>query len=239
MKTAILSKAGGRKHNEDYCSYLEKSGYGCYILADGLGGHRGGAYASRIIVESVLEAFSANPGFTRELLKNYLENARNSFLDAQNQDGSLKNMKATVVIVLSDFQKGYWAHIGDSRLYFFREGKLQAQTSDHSVPGHMFKIGDISYEQIRFHEDRNRLTRAFDGGEISRFEFATKAASLNGGDAILLCTDGFWEYVLEKEMQSDLVRANNPETWLIMMEKRLLSRAEKGHDNYSAVAIYC
>lgn len=239
MNTALLSKTGGRKYNEDYCSYSEYNGYGCYILADGLGGHRGGAYASRITVEKVLEAFTAAPGFSLELIKKYLEKARESFIDAQSQDDSLKNMKATVVVVLSDFQKILWAHIGDSRLYLFRAGQLYFQTRDHSVPGHLSEIGEISNDQIRFHDDRNRLIRAFDGSAISRFDFATRPVHLNGNEAILLCTDGFWEYVLEKDMQIDLGRAATPEIWLDLMERRLLSKVDKGHDNYSAVAIYC
>ncbi len=238
MKTALLSKPGGRKYNEDYCSYLEHNGYGCYILADGLGGHRGGSFASRITVEKVLEAFSAAPGISPDHLRSYLEKARNSFLEAQSQDSSLKSMKATVVVVLSDYKRVFWGHIGDSRLYLFREGVIHFQTMDHSVPYHLYNVGDITFDRIRFHEDRNRLTRAFDGGEISRFTFAPKAVDINKNDAILLCTDGFWEYVLEQEMQSDLSQSANPEAWLEMMEKRILARAEKRHDNYSALAIY-
>jgi len=239
MKTALLSKPGGRKYNEDYCNYLEYNGHGCYILADGLGGHRGGAYASRITVEKVLEAFSAAPGLSPEHLSSYLEKARHSFLEAQSHDSSLKSMKATVVVALSDHKQIFWGHIGDSRLYFFRGNKIHFQTRDHSVPYHLYNIGDITYEQIRFHEDRNRLTRAFDGGEISRFTFATRAIDINNNDRILLCTDGFWEYVLEQEMESALSRSADPETWLEMLEKRILARAEKRHDNYSAVATFC
>ncbi len=238
MKTALLSKPGGRKYNEDYCGYLEQNGYGCYILADGLGGHRGGAYASRVTVEKVLEAFSDGPGISPDHLSSYLEKARYSFLEAQKQDSSLKNMKATVVVVLSNENKIFWGHIGDTRLYLFRANKLSFQTKDHSVPYHLYSLGEITFDQIRFHEDRNRLTRAFDGGDISRFTFAPEAMNLKRGDAILLCTDGFWEYVLEEEMQSDLTRSAEPETWLEMMERRILARAEKRHDNYSALAMY-
>lgn len=239
MKTALLSKPGGRKYNEDYCSYLEYNGYGCYILADGLGGHRGGSYASRITVEKILEAFSAAPGISSNHLFRYLEKARHSFLEAQRLDSSLKNMKATAVVVLCDYKRIFWGHIGDSRLYFFRGTKIHFQTRDHSVPYHLYNIGDITYDQIRFHEDRNRLTRAFDGGDISRFTFAPEAIAINNYDVILLCTDGFWEYVFEHEMESDLSRSTDPETWLEMLENRILARAEKRHDNYSAVAIFC
>ncbi len=237
MEKALISKAGGRKHNEDSCSHLETGGFGCYVLADGLGGHRGGAVASKTIVDTMLESFKSSPGFSTALLSAYLEQTRSAFLSAQKENGSLSGMKATLVVLLTDFKALLWGHIGDSRLYLFRAGELHFQTSDHSVPRHLVDSGDIKEEDIRFHEDRNRLTRSFDGGDLSRFEMCRKPFKLSEGDALLLCSDGFWEYVLEKEMQSDLKSAGDPANWLDRMEKRLLNRAEAKHDNYSAIAI--
>ncbi len=237
MKTAHISKAGGRKYNEDYCSYLEQGGYGCYVLADGLGGHRGGAVASRVIGESILKAFQLSPGISAGLLSAYLERAHSVFLAEQEKDSLLAGMKSTLVVLLSDYNKIFWGHIGDSRLYLFRAGKALIQTSDHSVPRHLADSGDIKEEQIRFHEDRNRLTKAFDGGSIERFEMAEEPVELKHKDAILLCTDGFWEYVIEKEMLSDLALTDDPAFWLETMENRLIKKADSGNDNYSAVAI--
>ena len=237
MKTALISKAGGRKYNEDYCSYLEQDGYGCYVLADGLGGHRGGAVASQLIGESITGAFQLSPGISADLLGAYLNKAQSEFLAAQKKDPALSGMKATLVLLLSGFNKAFWGHIGDSRLYVFRAGKVLIQTKDHSVPRHLVDSGEIREEQIRFHEDRNRLTRAFDGNSIERFEMTEKPLELLHGDALLLCTDGFWEYVLEKEMLADLAMSGDPATWLDNMEKRLLKKAEQGHDNYSALAV--
>ncbi len=238
MKAANLSKAGGRKYNEDYCSFIEEAGFGCYVLADGLGGHRGGAMASKITVEAILGHFKASPGNSRDHLKGYLEKARLCFLAEQEKDRSLLNMKATLVVVLTDFRELYWGHIGDSRLYCFHDGKIIMQTKDHSVPQHLAASGAISQDQVRFHEDRNRLTRAFDGGDLSRFEIADKPLMLQGNEAMLLCSDGFWEFVLEAEMEEDLKTVKTPAQWLDQMEKRLLARVESGNDNYSALALF-
>lgn len=238
MNAANLSKAGGRKYNEDYCSFIEEAGFGCYALADGLGGHRGGAIAAKITVEAILGRFKASPGCSRDHLNGYLEKARLCFIAEQEKDRSLSNMKATLVVALTDFRELWWGHIGDSRLYCFRKGRLIMQTKDHSVPQHLADSGAISQENVRFHEDRNRLTRAFDGGDLSRFEVADKPLRLEGNEAILLCSDGFWEYVLEAEMEEDLQSTKTPVLWLDLMEKRLLARVESGNDNYSALALF-
>lgn len=237
MKKALLTRAGGRKNNEDYCLYSEKGGFGCFVLADGLGGHRGGASASRVVASTVTEAFNQKPGMDTGNFRHCLEAARHAFLEKQKIDARLAGMKTTLVVLLSDNLRARWGHVGDSRLYYFRSGSLYAQTRDHSVPRHLVDSGEIREEEVRFHEDRNRLTRAFDGSDIERFELSAEALRLTGSDAFLICTDGFWEHVLESEMQQDLNRSNDPESWLSMMEKRLRARVKEGHDNYSAIAI--
>lgn len=233
-RKAYISKRGGREENEDYCSYREREGYGCYILADGLGGHRGGALASRTAVENVLRAFAADPGASADLMGRYLEQTREAFSAAGRQQLSLKT---TLVILLTGDRRALWGHIGDSRLYYLTAGKIAFQTKDHSLPQLMASVGEISAEKIRFHEDRNRLTGAFDGGELTRFKFHEKPVTLKRGDAFLLCSDGFWEYVYEQEMTDDFTLCTGPRDWIDRMEKRLLKRVPKDHDNYSAFAV--
>lgn len=233
---ALLSKAGGRKINEDYCRYLCCDGYCCYLLADGLGGHKGGNIAAKTLGEAVIEAFTASPGMSYNSLVSYLDYARHTFSAVCNS-GQYRNMKATLVVLLTDSRRAYWGHIGDSRLYYFKAGRLCFQTSDHSVPQKLADSGEISYDQIRFHEDRNRLTAAFDGESLNRFEFLDSPLETGENDAFLLCSDGFWEYITEEEMERDLSRAPSALEWLLMMEKTLVERAKTGHDNYSALSL--
>lgn len=235
---ALLSKAGGRKENQDYCSFLEREGYGCYVMCDGLGGHRGGALAAKTAGEGLLEAFAASPGLSPSHLEGYLESARAAMAARAAQESAPLKLKTTLVVLLTGLRSAHWAHIGDSRLYFFRKGALHFQTSDHSVPQQLVKSGLITADQIRSHEDRNRLTAAFDGGDLKRVVQAEAPVQLEAGDAFLLCSDGFWEPVLEPEMEADLAAAAEPGKWLELMEKRLLARtAGHEHDNYSALAL--
>ncbi len=237
IKTARLSEIGGRKHNEDYCSYAKIGDYLCFVLADGLGGHAGGKYASEYAAEGILEAFKKSPGLTRDKVSGYLEYAKQHVQKHKSKELQLYSVKTTLVVFITDYERAAWAHVGDSRLYHFTNKKLVFQTKDHSVPQLMANAGEITAEQIRSHEDRNRLTKVFDEkGEI-RFDFSKEAYTLKTGDVFLLCSDGLWEYVHEQEMELCLNKVNDMREWLKIMEKIVLKKAEKGHDNFSAVAI--
>ncbi|RLC07395.1 MAG: serine/threonine-protein phosphatase [Deltaproteobacteria bacterium] len=235
--TSILSKAGGRKENQDHCDYLVSDHGACWVLADGLGGHRGGEVASRLAVENTLGSFRPEPEISSAALKKHIQTAQDAIIHHQEEDPRLFFMRTTVVILITDFQSVLWAHIGDSRLCHFRSGRIIFQTEDHSVPQAMANAGDITPEEIRFHEDRNRLLRTLGKEDDLRPVIREEPSPLQNSDTFLLCTDGFWEYVTETEMEVDLAKSYNPQEWLEKMETRILERARKDHDNYSAIGI--
>ena len=237
IKSAILSERGGRKINEDFCSYLEAGSYGCFVLADGLGGHVGGELASRYAVEGILQAFANDPGYSSAQLSDYLNLAQEYMQAGKSDEYKFFSLKTTLVIFITDFKTARWVHIGDSRLYHFSKRKLINQTIDHSVPQMMVNAGEISLEQIREHEDRSRLTRVFDDESEIKPEILEKPVKLKRKDTFLLCTDGLWEYIWEDEMRSELKKSAEPDQWLRSLEGILLSRVGKDHDNYSAISI--
>ena len=147
-------------------------------------------------------------------------------------------MKTTAVaLVLAEGAAG-WAHAGDSRLYWFRDGKLAFQTRDHSASQIAVALGDITVDQIRFHEDRNRVLRALGQEGSLNVETGGEAPLGPGRHAFLLCTDGFWEYVLEREMEADLAVASTPGQWLERMRARLEERVSGSNDNHTAAAVW-
>ncbi len=237
FQTATLSKAGGRRENQDACDYVVLATYGCWMLGDGLGGHGGGSVAARIAVDTVLAAFRASPASSPEALGHYLEAANSAICDGQKQRLDLAGMRTTAVLLVTDSQSARWAHVGDSRLYYFHDQRIQYQTSDHSVPQVLFAAGEISAEQIRFHEGRNRLLRSLGSRDGLRMTVQEAPQPIGSGDAFLLCSDGFWEYVLEPEMEVDLARTSGAAEWLQAMEARLQRQAAGAHDNYSAVVV--
>lgn len=235
MKITInkISNKGGRAKNEDYCDYFSNNGKHYLILADGLGGHSGGEIASKTAVESVIESFKKND----DIIKAF-EVAQDAILQEQQKDRRLKSMRTTFVLARVEDYKLNFGHIGDSRLYVFKKDMIEYITPDHSVTYMLYKTGKIKFKQMRKDADRNKLLRVLGEEAAFRPEIYKDTIKLTAGDSLLLCTDGFWEYIQENEMENLLRKSRNPHEWLNLMEKKILKRAKKNHDNYSAIALW-
>ncbi len=147
--TASLSSAGGRTVNEDQTGYLDTAGAGCWVVADGLGGHGGGATASRLAVDAVLQSFRANPAISSDAMRVHLAAAHTAVLRQQSEP-ALSQMRSTIVVLLANERTAVCGHIGDSRLYHFQAGVVDFQTIDHSVPGALAASGAIPLRRTRF-----------------------------------------------------------------------------------------
>lgn len=235
----ILSEPGEREYNEDYAGARKRGEACCFVLADGLGGHGGGDEASRMVSEYILNDFEEHGEVSEAYLKKCFEEAQKLLMEEQERQGRAYEMKTTLVVLLADGASARWGHIGDSRLYYFKHKKLKERTLDHSVPQMLVAAGEIREEEIRGHADRNRLLRVM-GSEWDqpRYKLA-EPIERSGQEAFLLCSDGFWEWIEEKPMQSALKRAGAPGDWLGQMQKTVLKNgAGKGMDNYSAIAVF-
>lgn len=236
---ATLSHPGGRKINEDAaCNLMLTAGQGCWVVADGLGGHCGGDVASKIVVDTIIGAYRNTPEFTTAQLGKMLELSQQAILLQQQEDYRLCGMRSTAVVLLLDDTKAWWAHVGDTRIYHFTGGRIVHQTKDHSVPQAMVDARDISYDDIRHHEDRNRLTRSLGNDGKVRATILEQSVTISESDVFLLCTDGFWELVTETEMEANLAKSDTPGNWLGQMEVILRRNAPANHDNYTATAIF-
>lgn len=239
LSYATLSNPGGRKVNEDAANCLLLSDKrGCWVIADGLGGHGGGDVASNVAVNSVIASYQTKPELSSEQLGNMLALAHQAILHGQQDHDRLSAMRSTVVVLMLQDAQAWWAHVGDSRLYYFSHGLIVHQTKDHSVPQVMVDAGDISADDIRHHEDRNRLTRSLGNNGKLRTTVLDHAMPIAGGDVFLLCTDGFWEFVTEADMQATLATSATLTAWLTAMEHILLRRATASFDNYTATAVF-
>lgn len=236
IQTAVYTDLGGRENNEDSVLIIEKGGRVCAVVADGLGGYGGGEKASALVTEEFGKNW--NGMLTPEALTKLIHEAHEKI---QREQTAHCPMKSTVVTLALEPGHIVWAHVGDSRLYHFYNGRLIFQTKDHSSSQIAVELGDITTEEIRFHEDRNKVFRAL-GQEGSVTVDARDLELADGEHAWLLCTDGFWEYVLEREMEEALQNSGSPQEWLGNMQKflhkRLRERNQTDNDNNTAAAVW-
>lgn len=168
-------------------------------------------------------------------LKTQLEAAQARIIALQEKTHA--NMKSTAVALLIQGSAASWAHVGDSRLYYFRDRELARFTEDHSVAYKKYKAGQITRAQIAQDEDQSALLRALGNPERHQADFYTAELPLSPGDAFLLCSDGVWEYLPDGEILVDLLKANTAKEWAMLLLVRVLSRIEAGNDNLSLLTV--
>jgi serine/threonine protein phosphatase PrpC len=231
---------GGRTINQDSFMelYLSNADRGVWMVADGLGGHAGGEVASKIvcaIAQEHLLGIGDGEDFL-EGLETIIEQGNQSILEAQGVDEDVADMRTTAVCLQYHKNRVRWSNCGDSRLYFFREGSIQSQTVDDSVPQALVEMGQITPDQIRGHPDRNRLTRCL-GNNKDLKQRTSEIIPLERGDAFLLCSDGFWELIDETEMLIELCKARSAENWIGGLRRKLRGRITPGADNITFLCI--
>ena len=233
--THTYTNCGGRANNEDfaYC------GNNVWLVADGLGGHDSGEVASRTAADAVKKyvterGISLSPIYMTDVINN----ANLAVIAEQNKDAQLASMRTTIVFAITDGASIRYANVGDSRFYYFKKGKIFAQSEDHSVAAASVKLGESTYDKIREDPDRNKLIKVLGDKEELSLKIPEAAIIPESGDAMLLCSDGFWENVFETEMETDLCKSSGPREWVEFMVKRLLLKTKNiDNDNFTVVAM--
>ena len=219
---SVYTCEGGSDHNEDsvFC------GGDMFAVADGLGGHSGGGEASRAAVKYIAEHYSEAD--SPEEMSRLFEGANTA---VRKLGGGMTTVAA------ARLREGVFTfgNVGDSRVYYFRNGRVAAQTRDHSVCQAAVELGQITPEQIRGSEDRSQLLKVLGSGERLELKRLPEQIAAQSGDAFLLCTDGFWEHIHEHEMECDLAKSVTPGEWSARMLKRLLLRTGNSGDNYTVI----
>lgn len=201
-------------------------------LADGLGGQGFGDVASQIAVEAVGEQLKGWFPVGKRRMTACVEEANRRVRRKQNEQSV--PMMTTLSLLRTNGPYVHIAHVGDTRIYWFRDERILYQSTDHSVTQMMVTCGEISPEQVRGHASRNLLTRAI--GYRAEVQAEYYRGRARHGDRLLLCTDGFWEWVLESDMLAAST-AETPEVWLRRMCDMVRVRCDEDADNFSAIAI--
>jgi len=231
LSTAYYSAKGGRNVNEDSVSVAECNGGAVGVVADGLGGEGFGDIASKLTVKTLIKKLASEP-VSASVLRSVISYTNKEVLS--NHTDSNK-MKSTVAVLYIDNSKVLATHVGDTRIYQFRDSAVIYQSIDHSVSQMAVNAGEITTDEIRGHADRNKLLCALGTWDNPNPEVITLSAK--PGDAFLLCTDGFWELITESEMINFLKNSTTAETWLTQMRETVDSRVNPSSDNHTALAI--
>lgn len=207
---ALSDKGTERPHNEDACGvHVESTVHALIVVADGVSGMEGGEIASRTAVEVTLTAYRESPSTwgTAKRLYRAVQRANIEIHDRALVVTELRGMSTTLTAVVVDGGIAHAVHVGDSRLYLLRGGRMLQKTKDHTVAAEKRRLGLVSAERYLDHPDRSTLTRSL-GREliaaIDRLSFP-----LGHGDTLLLCSDGLYN-VLSHDRLCEATTGDDP-----------------------------
>jgi serine/threonine protein phosphatase PrpC len=243
----------GRKRQRNEDSYLVNDKIGLYIVADGMGGHAGGEFASKIAVSTVEEIIRGEDrvksnvpnnsyldgeqaataeGHEQDRLKDAINRAGNMIVRRAFEDPELKGMGTTSTVMFVSEDKAYIAHVGDSRAYCVRDREIIQITEDHSLVHEQLKSGLITEEEAKTHQLKNIITRSV--GVQEEVEVDTIVWKIQPGDSYLLCSDGLSNMMNDNEMQ-DIINKFDVEQGA--RELVDLANSRGGEDNITLILL--
>ncbi len=238
MKTFSMTDVGIRREsNQDYM-YTSETAVGnlpnLFLLADGMGGHAAGDYASRFTVEKVAELVGEST-LTEPvaILKQAISETNALLLAEAEKDVNRQGMGTTLVTATIVDDRMYVSNVGDSRLYLVSADKMIQVTRDHSLVEEMVRLGEMDKEDAKDHPDKNIITRAV--GVLPEVSADFFEVELEPGDIILMCSDGLTNMVRDEEIRQ-----------IILGQRDIVEKAEKlvetansngGRDNITVVLI--
>ena len=237
LKTFSVTDIGKkRKLNQDYVfsSDIEIGNLpNLFIVADGMGGHNGGGYASRFTVETIVEEVRKSArGNARDTLKHAISTANGRLRERAEEDEALYGMGTTIVAATLNGSKLLVANVGDSRLYVISD-TIRQITRDHSLVEEMVRAGGIDEETARHRSDKNIITRAV--GAMDEITADFFQLEVRPGDIILMCSDGLTNMLEDEEIRV-IVRSGRD---IVEKAEKLVEAANSngGRDNIAVILI--
>ncbi len=233
FRTNFISEEGLELTNKDYFGYAEMEEHACYVLADSLD-EEPLSNSAQAVVESLIRSFSEAPTMSRRKLKKYMLTAHR---ELRRQQGGI-HLKASVVMVVTDYQKVRYCHAGNSRFYLLRNGRILLRTEDQSLTGNLIREKKLSVDRAAAHEERNNLYSCL-GGRGTPEISVSKKHLLADGDTLYLMSRGVWEACGDQELLDISKDAKEPTEILEQVEDLILGKQETYQiDNYTLAVTF-
>jgi len=232
FKTSFLSEVGTQLENRDYYGYVELDDFACWVVSDGIDESET-KKSGEMVVNGVLEAFSGKPGSSRRHLREYLNTAHRTL----KRESTQVRLKASVMIVVTDYITLRYAHAGNVRLQTFFDNLIELESKDHSY--YQQKVNDGIYHMDRStgFDERNNLTNYV--GIPKGFQaHVSKKYKLDEMETILITTVGFWEHITSIEALDGIDNTTDPKEVTDNLEDQLLSKQAENLNNYTIAAIF-
>jgi len=243
MKVFTKTDVGqARSMNQDSLLVSENNdkGLNLYILADGMGGYKGGEIASKVAVTAVqkyitekFDTISKDKESILDLIDDSIDFANSAIYDESEQDEELQDMGTTLEVLLIYKSKVYIGHIGDSRIYRIRKGKMKKITTDHSYVEKLIQDGEITREEAYNHPKKNLLIKALGTDKVVEPDLLYTV--LNKNDILLMCSDGLTNMIRENEILDIILSSEEQKD----VTEILVDKANEagGLDNISVIII--
>jgi len=233
------TRPGRRPYNQDRLGYWRTPEAVLMVLADGMVGHAHGEVAAELTMRHIAAAFRrdarprlANPDL---FLFRAIGRSHGMLLREAMQLGLADTPRTTVVACVVQEGHAYWSHIGDSRLYLVRKGQVHARTRDHTLVQQLVDEGRLKEDEVGTHPERNRLLQCLGGVQTPRVE-PTAATRLERDDILLLCSDGFWGPLAQRQLLDGLAGGALGDA-IARLTALAEARGGPGCDNISALAL--
>ena len=233
FKTAFTSEADKNLKNTDSFGYVELDKYACYVVADGIDDQVDGT-AAKLAVDTIISAFTEAPSMRKGAIRRYLRAANRALLAAD----SKMRLKASVIVVVSDYVKLRYGQAGNARLRLYRDGFLRLQSKDQSLSMDLVKAEKLEPDKLAKHQERHNLY-CYLGQEKEFRPYISKKFKLSNSDAAALMTRGLWEYVDDGILKDAFADASDePQETVDAVEDLLLSAQPENLGSYTFATIF-
>jgi serine/threonine protein phosphatase PrpC len=207
FETSLTNRLGNRNANEDRADIFENENATMLVLADGMGGYEGGDLAAQAVVSTLGKRFTDYNGKindVQDFLTQTIAATHQTVIEiGKRQDPPITPRSTCIACVVQDGEAS-WAHVGDSRLYLIRDGKVLFRTRDNSYIEKLYQQGKITREEMSTHPMKNHLTECIGGDPTPPMITRGKTTKLQENDVVLLCSDGLWNALSDNMIAKDL-----------------------------------